>query len=48
VTNGYADPADGLFQDWFELFNPNTNSVSFFDQLFGGNNTRPEPPRRVR
>ena len=24
---GYADPADGLFQDWFELYNPNTNAV---------------------
>jgi hypothetical protein len=27
-TLGFADPADGLFQDWFELFNPNTNSVN--------------------
>ncbi|HWN95968.1 MAG TPA: lamin tail domain-containing protein, partial [Methylomirabilota bacterium] len=26
--NGLADPADGLFQDWFELFNPNTNAVN--------------------
>jgi hypothetical protein len=25
--NGFPDPADGLFQDWFELFNPNTNVV---------------------
>lgn len=25
---GLADPADGLFQDWFELFNPNTNVVA--------------------
>ncbi|HMJ64130.1 MAG TPA: lamin tail domain-containing protein, partial [Candidatus Binatia bacterium] len=25
--NGFPDPADGLFQDWFELFNPNTNTV---------------------
>ncbi|MBI4326732.1 MAG: lamin tail domain-containing protein, partial [Chloroflexi bacterium] len=24
---GLADPADGLFQDWFELFNPNTTAV---------------------
>jgi hypothetical protein len=24
---GFPDPADGLFQDWFELFNPNTNTV---------------------
>jgi hypothetical protein len=26
--DGFADPVDGLFQDWFELFNPNTNSVN--------------------
>ncbi len=26
--NGFADPADGLFQDWFELFNPNTNAFN--------------------
>jgi hypothetical protein len=26
--DGFADPADGLFQDWFELFNPNTNAVN--------------------
>ena len=26
--NGFADRADGLFQDWFELFNPNTNAVN--------------------
>jgi hypothetical protein len=26
--NGFVDPADGAFQDWFELFNPNTNSVN--------------------
>jgi hypothetical protein len=26
--NGLPDPADGLFQDWFELFNPNTNAVN--------------------
>jgi len=25
---GVVDPLDGLFQDWFELFNPNTNGVS--------------------
>lgn len=25
---GFADPADGLFQDWFELFNPNPASVN--------------------
>jgi len=26
--SGFADPLDGLFQDWFELFNPNTNTVN--------------------
>ncbi|MBK8001307.1 MAG: lamin tail domain-containing protein [Verrucomicrobia bacterium] len=26
--SGLIDPADGLFQDWFELFNPNTNAVN--------------------
>jgi hypothetical protein len=25
---GFADPADGLFQDWFELFNPNDVAVN--------------------
>jgi hypothetical protein len=25
---GYSDPADGLFQDWFELFNPNATAVN--------------------
>jgi len=25
--DGFPDPADGLFQDWFELYNPNTNVV---------------------
>jgi hypothetical protein len=25
---GLADPADGLFQDWFELFNPNLTAVN--------------------
>ena len=24
---GLADPADGLFQDWFELYNPNATAV---------------------
>ena len=24
---GFADPADGLFQDWFELLNPNPSAV---------------------
>ena len=25
--DGFPDPADGLYQDWFELYNPNTNAV---------------------
>lgn len=25
---GFPDPADGLYKDWFELFNPNTNDVN--------------------
>lgn len=25
--SGYADPADGLFQDWVELYNPNPSAV---------------------
>jgi hypothetical protein len=25
---GFPDRADGLFQDWFELFNPNTSAVN--------------------
>jgi Lamin Tail Domain/CotH kinase protein len=25
---GFADPSDGLFQDWFELFNPNASAVN--------------------
>jgi hypothetical protein len=25
---GFPDPADGLFQDWIELFNPNPNAVN--------------------
>ena len=25
---GFADPADGLFQDWFELYNPNPATVN--------------------
>lgn len=25
---GFSDPADGLFQDWFELYNPNAEPVN--------------------
>lgn len=28
APGGFPDPADGLFQDWFELFNPNAVAVS--------------------
>jgi hypothetical protein len=28
APDGHPDPADGRYQDWFELFNPNTNSVN--------------------
>lgn len=28
---GVPDPIDGLYQDWFELFNPNTNCVRLDD-----------------
>jgi hypothetical protein len=25
--NGFADPVDGLFKDWFELYNPNPGAI---------------------
>ena len=28
APGGHQDPADGLYQDWFELYNPNTNDVN--------------------
>ena len=28
APSGFADPADGLFQDWFELYNPNNAQVN--------------------
>jgi hypothetical protein len=28
APGGLADPADGQFQDWFELFNPNNSAVN--------------------
>ncbi|MEO7677101.1 MAG: lamin tail domain-containing protein, partial [Verrucomicrobiota bacterium] len=27
APNGFIDPADGTYQDWFELFNPNSTAV---------------------
>lgn len=38
---GFADPVDGLFQDWFELFNPNTNSVNLGGFTLTDNLSRP-------
>src|SRR5205823_3642390 len=26
--DGFPDPLDGSFKDWFELFNPNTNAFN--------------------
>ena len=28
APGGHPDPTDGLFQDWFELFNPNASAVN--------------------
>jgi len=38
---GLADPADGLFQDWFELFNPNTNTLNLSGLYLTDDLTRP-------
>jgi hypothetical protein len=40
-TNGLADPADGLFQDWFELFNPNENGVNLSGYYLTDNLSQP-------
>jgi len=32
-AGGYPDPADGQFQDWFELFNPNATAVDLSGYL---------------
>jgi hypothetical protein len=38
---GFADPADGLFQDWFELFNPNTADVNLAGYYLTDNLSQP-------
>ena len=39
--NGLADPADDLFQDWFELFNPNTNGFNLSGYYLTDNLSQP-------
>jgi hypothetical protein len=39
--NGFVDPADGAFQDWFELFNPNSNAVNLSSFTLTDNLTQP-------
>ena len=34
-TNTIADPADGKYQDWFEIYNPGTNAVDLGGLWFG-------------
>jgi hypothetical protein len=36
-TNNRADPADGHFDDWFEIYNPGTNAVDLGDYLLTDN-----------
>jgi hypothetical protein len=38
---GLADPVDGLFQDWFELFNPNTNAFNLGGYFLTDNLSQP-------
>jgi hypothetical protein len=38
---GFADPADGFFQDWFELYNPNTNAVNLAGSYLTDNLSQP-------
>jgi hypothetical protein len=39
--NGLADPADDLFQDWFELFNPNANGFNLSGYYLTDNLSQP-------
>jgi hypothetical protein len=39
--NGFVDPVDGAFQDWFELFNPNSNAVNLSGFTLTDNLTQP-------
>src|ERR1051325_616331 len=38
---GVADALDGLFQDWFELFNPNTNAFNLSGYYLTDNFSQP-------
>jgi hypothetical protein len=38
---GYPDPVDGLFQDWFELYNPNDTSVDLSGYYLTDNQSLP-------
>ncbi len=40
---GWPDPVDGLFQDWFELFNPNSNGVDLAGFRLTDDLDEPEP-----
>src|SRR4029078_12615530 len=39
--DGLTDPADGLFQDWFELFNPNETLVNLIGYYLTDDLSRP-------
>jgi len=44
-TNTIADPADGQFEDWFEVYNPGTNDVDLSGLWFGdSSNSRFQVP----
>jgi len=47
-ANAVADPADGHYEDWFELYNPTTNTVSLagytLTDTFGNPNKFTIPP----
>jgi len=38
---GFADPLDGLFQDWFELYNPNATAVDLSGFYLTDNLSKP-------
>jgi hypothetical protein len=44
---GFADPADGLFQDWFELFNPNTSDITLSGYYLTDNPTQQPAKWRI-
>jgi hypothetical protein len=41
APGGFPDPADGAFQDWFELFNPNTAEVNLSGYYLTDNLSQP-------